>query len=116
MVGELIDQYGLDIVQAYMSHIQTNAEVAVRDMLKEVAKDAKYRTGSSVLEAEDFMDDGSPIKLKVVLDEQIGSALCDFRYFLSMYCYCFSGNLELDAYKYKSSIIIQGYRRVIVLA
>ncbi|XP_053618619.1 5-oxoprolinase isoform X2 [Plodia interpunctella] len=34
LVGELIDQYGLDVVQAYMSHIQRNAELAVRDMLK----------------------------------------------------------------------------------
>lgn len=34
LVGELIDQYGLDVVQAYMTHIQKNAELAVRDMLK----------------------------------------------------------------------------------
>ncbi|KAG5890200.1 hypothetical protein JTB14_010662 [Gonioctena quinquepunctata] len=78
LVCELIDQYGLKVVQAYMGHIQTNAELSVRDMLREVARDAKRRTKETVLEAEDFMDDGSPIKLKVVLDEQEGSALCDF--------------------------------------
>lgn len=33
---ELITEYGLDVVQAYMGHIQANAEVAVRAMLKEV--------------------------------------------------------------------------------
>ena len=57
---ELIDAYGLDVVQAYMAHIQVwkrdikcivasndhafgqeNAEVAVRDMLKEIAAKAK---------------------------------------------------------------------------
>lgn len=57
---ELIDAYGLDVVQAYMAHIQVskaifnvrtikmttliaqeNAEVAVRDMLKEIAEKAK---------------------------------------------------------------------------
>lgn len=34
LVSELIDEYGLDVVQAYMTHIQNNAELAVRDMLK----------------------------------------------------------------------------------
>lgn len=78
LVLELINQYGLDVVQAYMGHIQSNAEIAVRDMLKEVARDAKRRTGQSVLDAVDYMDDGSPIKLKVTLDEDKGSAYCDF--------------------------------------
>ncbi|XP_072388025.1 5-oxoprolinase isoform X1 [Diabrotica undecimpunctata] len=78
LVCELIDQYGLDVVQAYMGHIQNNAEVAVRDMLKHVAKEAKSRIGKSQLEAEDFMDDGSKIKLTVSLDEEKGSAYCDF--------------------------------------
>lgn len=78
MVSELIAQYGLDVVQAYMGYIQHNAEVAVRDMLKMVAKDAKRRMGKSVLEAEDFMDDGSRIRLTVTLDEEKGSAYCDF--------------------------------------
>lgn len=78
LVSELIDQYGLEVVQAYMGHIQSNAELAVRDMLKQVAKSAFERTGQYVLEAEDFMDDGSPIHLKVTLNEKTGSALCDF--------------------------------------
>lgn len=78
LVGELIEQYGLQVVQSYMKHIQTNAEVAVRDMLKEVAKDALQRTGRSELEAEERMDDGSIIYLKVILDGEKGSALCDF--------------------------------------
>ncbi|XP_072458758.1 5-oxoprolinase isoform X2 [Notamacropus eugenii] len=34
LVGELIGQYGLDVVQAYMAHIQANAELAVREMLQ----------------------------------------------------------------------------------
>ncbi|KAF7272126.1 hypothetical protein GWI33_015069, partial [Rhynchophorus ferrugineus] len=77
-VSELIDQYGLEVVQAYMTHIQTNAEVAVRDMLREVARNASARTGTSILEFTDNMDDGSPIHLRVTLDEVLGSALCDF--------------------------------------
>ncbi|CAH0550452.1 unnamed protein product [Brassicogethes aeneus] len=78
LVCELIDQYSLDVVQAYMTHIQTNAEIAVRDMLRQVAKDALKRTGKTVLQAEDFLDDGSPIRLKVTLNEKEGSAFCDF--------------------------------------
>lgn len=76
---ELIDQYGLEVVQAYMRHIQSNAELAVRDMLREVAKKAVARTGSARLHYLDHMDDGSPINLNVELDEKSGSAFCDFR-------------------------------------
>uniref|UniRef100_A0A0M3IQS8 Hydantoinase_B domain-containing protein n=1 Tax=Ascaris lumbricoides TaxID=6252 RepID=A0A0M3IQS8_ASCLU len=36
LVCELIDCYGLDVVHAYMSHIQSNAEMAVRNLLKQV--------------------------------------------------------------------------------
>ncbi len=33
LVHELIAEYGLGVVQAYMKHIQANAEGAVREML-----------------------------------------------------------------------------------
>lgn len=36
------------------------------------------RTGQTILHAQQFMDDGSPIKLKITIDETVGSALCDF--------------------------------------
>lgn len=78
LVGELIDVYGLDVVQAYMSHIQANAELAVRDMLRTVAKQTYEKYGTNVLCAQDMMDDGSPICLKVTLNEEEGSAVCDF--------------------------------------
>ena len=63
---ELIDAYGLDVVQAYMNHIQENAEVAVRQVLKDFGRQAQAKTGRSVLSAEDLMDDGSVISLKVI--------------------------------------------------
>lgn len=85
MVQELIDIYGLDVVQAYMGHIQSNAEVAVRDMLREIGNRTLKQTGKSVLEAEEFMDDGSPIKLKVTIDTNEGTAICDFRLVLNSY-------------------------------
>lgn len=43
LVLELIDSYGLTVVQAYMAFIQQNAEVAVRDMLREIARKTKER-------------------------------------------------------------------------
>ena len=70
MVRELIDEYGLDVVQAYMAHIQTNAEVAVREMLREIAQRTRERTGHTKLQATDFMDDGSQIMLTVTIDEE----------------------------------------------
>ncbi|CAH0696219.1 unnamed protein product [Spodoptera exigua] len=78
LVGELISEYGLDVTQAYMSHIQNNAELAVRDMLKEIARNALSKTGSTVLQATEYMDNGTPINLTVTLDEKEGSAICDF--------------------------------------
>ena len=37
LINELIDEYGLGEVQAYMGYVQDNAELAVRDMLREAA-------------------------------------------------------------------------------
>lgn len=83
LVGELIDSYGLPVVQAYMNFIQQNAELAVREMLREIGKRVSHTTtgGSDkfvVLEAEERMDDGSPIHLKITVDVAEGSAVCDF--------------------------------------
>lgn len=34
--------------------------------------------GSNVLNATEYMDDGSMINLKVILNKEEGSAICDF--------------------------------------
>lgn len=73
LVSELIDYYGLEVVQQYMSYVRQNAETAVRTLLKDVA--AKF---GSCLEATDFMDDGTPIELRVYIDRDEGSATFDF--------------------------------------
>uniref|UniRef100_A0A1A9WNB0 5-oxoprolinase n=1 Tax=Glossina brevipalpis TaxID=37001 RepID=A0A1A9WNB0_9MUSC len=78
LVSELIDSYGLKVVQAYMLYIQQNAEIAVRDMLKQIAENTLKRTGSVILQAEELMDDGTPIRLKVTIDPDEGLAECDF--------------------------------------
>lgn len=78
LITELINEYGLDVVQAYMTHIQENAEVAVKDMLKEIALKTKARTGKTELYAEDFMDHGTKICLRVDINAAEGTATFDF--------------------------------------
>ncbi len=78
LVTELIDSYGLEVVQAYMAYIQENAEIAVRQVLKRCGNEALRQTGKSVLQAEDYMDDGSCISLQVCIDQVKGSAVFDF--------------------------------------
>ena len=78
LVRELIDIYSLRVVQAFMNHIQKNASECVRDMLKEIALNTKQRTGNTILNAEEFMDDGSPIKLLITINENDGTAVFDF--------------------------------------
>jgi len=98
LVNELIDYYGLDVVQAYMKYIQENAAKSVKEMLENFVRNAgqlknhqnldkrnllyklnkenseKYLT----LFAEDFMDDGTSIKLEVTIDKEDYSAKFDF--------------------------------------
>jgi 5-oxoprolinase (ATP-hydrolysing) len=88
LLDELIDEHGLETVQAYMRFVQQNAELAVRDMLKETARGLLAETKESEassesrdrvqLTAEDFMDDGSRVCLTLTLDAKNGSATFDF--------------------------------------
>jgi 5-oxoprolinase (ATP-hydrolysing) len=78
LIKELINQYGFSTVQSYMYHVQKNAEVAVREMLKTVASRVQKENGSCIIEDEDYMDDGSVLHLKLTLDASKGEALFDF--------------------------------------
>ncbi|KAM3839583.1 5-oxoprolinase isoform 1-T1 [Vipera latastei] len=78
LVNELIGQYGLGVVQAYMGHIQANAQVAVQTMLRKFATRRGHVDRPMQVEAKDFMDDGTPICLRVTVDPQEGTALFDF--------------------------------------
>lgn len=53
--------------------IRDNAEFAVRNLLRDVAK-----TRGTKLHAIDHLDDGSPIELHVDINEEDGSAVFDF--------------------------------------
>src|SRR3984957_3646321 len=74
LISALIEEYGEDAVRFYMKNIQDNAELSVRNLLKEVSK----RFEGQDLSAIDYMDDGSPIKLKVTIDAEKGEAVFDF--------------------------------------
>ncbi|KAI6233321.1 hypothetical protein M3Y99_00925900 [Aphelenchoides fujianensis] len=66
LLEELIEEYSLPVVRAYMSHIQSNAEAAV-------GKETEKKHGTSVLKAADFMDDGTKICLQVHIDTEKAS-------------------------------------------
>ncbi|GAA5862471.1 hypothetical protein JCM8547_002075 [Rhodosporidiobolus lusitaniae] len=73
LINLLNDEYGLDTVVEYMHHIRDNAEYAVRNLLRRVAKER-----GAELHAVDHLDDGTPIELGVKIDEKEGSAIFDF--------------------------------------
>ncbi len=81
----------MQVVSAYMGHVQLAAEMAVRDMLGSVsaripASASKSGDGGAgadvggdvVLEASDRMDDGTMIRLKVTIDRKTRSCVMDF--------------------------------------
>ncbi|GAB7355403.1 hypothetical protein MBLNU459_g5921t1 [Dothideomycetes sp. NU459] len=74
LISTLIEDYGEDVVQFYMTSIQDNAEQSVKTLLKEVSK----RFEGKDLSAVDYMDDGSPIKLSISIDAEKGEAVFDF--------------------------------------
>ncbi|KAI1455424.1 Hydantoinase B/oxoprolinase-domain-containing protein [Annulohypoxylon moriforme] len=74
LIHSLIADYSLEVVQFYMEEIQGAAELAVRDMLKRISK----MTNGKPLEAIDYMDDGTPIQLKVEIDDKTGGAIFNF--------------------------------------
>ncbi|XDG04158.1 hypothetical protein ABKA04_003773 [Annulohypoxylon sp. FPYF3050] len=74
LIEGLIQEYGEDTVQFYMVNIQKNAELCVRQLLKHVYK----RFEGKDLTAIDYMDDGSPIQLRVTIDPEKGEA--DFNF------------------------------------
>ncbi|SFG37764.1 5-oxoprolinase (ATP-hydrolysing) [Actinopolymorpha cephalotaxi] len=67
-VGKMIDHFGLDVVQAYMRHVQDNAEEAVRRVV------ATLEGGSYSYE----LDSGARIEVRVEVDRAARTATIDF--------------------------------------
>ena len=67
-VMKMIDQFGLDVVQAYMQHVQDNAEESVRRVLD------KLTDGEFIYP----MDNGCEIQVKITVDHSAREAAIDF--------------------------------------
>lgn len=67
-VGRMIDHFGLDVVQAYMRHVQDNAEEAVRRVI-DALDDGSYTYET---------DSGAVIAVKITVDRANRSATVDF--------------------------------------
>ncbi|MBY0442877.1 MAG: hydantoinase B/oxoprolinase family protein, partial [Mycobacteriaceae bacterium] len=67
-VRQMIDHFGLDLVQAYMRHVQDNAEEAVRRVIATLEGGA-YRYQ---------MDSGATIAVQITIDRTTRSATIDF--------------------------------------
>jgi N-methylhydantoinase B/acetone carboxylase, alpha subunit len=65
---KMIAQFGLDVVQAYMGHVQDNAEESVRRVLEKL-NDAEFTYPT---------DQGSVIKVKITVDKEKREATVDF--------------------------------------
>ncbi|HEY4345631.1 MAG TPA: hydantoinase B/oxoprolinase family protein [Parvibaculum sp.] len=65
---KMVRDFGLDVVEAYMRHVQDNAEESVRRVIGKL-KDASF---------EQEMDDGSVIRVKVTVNHESRSAKIDF--------------------------------------
>ncbi|CAH0518836.1 unnamed protein product [Peronospora belbahrii] len=77
LMQSLCAEYSLPVVTAYMNYIQHAAEIAVRNMLHEFSLQ-KELPEVGVVCAEDFMDDGTRIALKISIDRRSDSAVFDF--------------------------------------
>ena len=65
---KMVAYYGIDVVGAYMKHVQDNAEESVRQVM-EVLQDGEF---------EYPMDEGSVIKVRISVDHDKRSAVIDF--------------------------------------
>jgi 5-oxoprolinase (ATP-hydrolysing) len=64
-----VAEFGLDVVQAYMGHVQDNAAMSVRRMLKALPPQSAF---------EYEIDQGSVIRVTVSVDAEAGEAVVDF--------------------------------------
>ena len=67
-LGKMVAHFGLPVVQAYMGHVQDNAEEAVRRVI------TTLKDGSYALD----LDNGAQIKVAVSVDAAARSAVIDF--------------------------------------
>jgi len=67
-LGKMVAQFGLDVVQAYMGHVQDNAEESVRRVI------TRLKNGAFTLP----LDNGAQIRVAITVDAVQRSAVVDF--------------------------------------
>lgn len=73
LLRKLCDEYSLPVVHKYMNGIQKNAELAVREWFRKIAKDHP-----EPFTATDYLDDGTPMSVTISIDAETGGAVYDF--------------------------------------
>ena len=67
-LGKMVAHFGLDVVRAYMGHVQDNAEESVRRLLSRI-NDGAFRVE---------MDQGTDVQVKITVDRERRAATIDF--------------------------------------
>ena len=67
-LGKMVAHYGLEVVEAYMSHVQANAEESVRRVITRL-KDGEFTLA---------LDNGAQIKVAIRVNRDARSAVVDF--------------------------------------
>jgi 5-oxoprolinase (ATP-hydrolysing) len=67
-LGRMVEEFGLEVVQAYMGHVQANAEESVRRVIR-VLKDGEFDLP---------LDNGAHIKVRITIGADRRSATIDF--------------------------------------
>ncbi|MEQ1611280.1 MAG: hydantoinase B/oxoprolinase family protein, partial [Hyphomicrobiaceae bacterium] len=67
-LDKMVGHFGLDVVKAYMNHVQDNAEESVRRLLSRL-KDGEFRVE---------MDQGTHVSVKITVDQKNRTAVVDF--------------------------------------
>jgi len=65
---KMVEHFGLDVVRAYMGHVQDNAEASVRRLLQRL-DDGRFRVET---------DQGSAVEVRITVDKQARTAKVDF--------------------------------------
>ncbi|ROW16351.1 hypothetical protein VPNG_02741 [Cytospora leucostoma] len=73
LLHRLCEEYTLPVVHKYMNGIQRNAELAVREWFKQLA-----RSHPEPLHATDYLDDGTAMSVTITVNAETGSAKYDF--------------------------------------
>jgi 5-oxoprolinase (ATP-hydrolysing) len=97
LLNELIELHSLEVVQAYMKHLQNNASDSVRTLFRSFCGEKE----EIQLQAKDCLDDGSEIALMLKINKKDGNATFDFQKTSKQ----LSGNLNVPKAVTRSAIL-----------